>query len=322
MRLLIPEDLVEEFEKLDSEGLEFLYEGELDKAWEIFEYQLDTLYQSEREEGRRYHKGTPFHNLGLIQLKRGKVDEGLRKVLCAFIEDILDFGEKESANFPASRLLRQLKVPQQAKDELAVEVKKKQRKGDPLMDPLDIVDVRDGMILPLGIEVEVPEGILPSLEAREVRAPRLTLTEKVELNLKGTEFERRVFIGGSYKNIALLRHIASLVEGSGYQPMLVADIPEPFTTEESYEGSMELLKNCKHAVFETSFPNGHMMEIQMCQHIRERREMRALIVWQVEDSSQGEQRDSSRMLITREFTRKPYSTLEELKGIISEFLPE
>ena len=75
-----------------------------------------------------------------------------------------------------------------------------------------------------------------------------------------TELPKRVFIGGNYDNIAVLREIKNLVRNCGLQPALALDIE--IATEEIHREDIRLLSNCSYAIFEETFPAGELMELE------------------------------------------------------------
>lgn len=128
-------------------------------------------------------------------------------------------------------------------------------------------------------------------------------------------FENRVFIGGNYDNIAVLRKIADMVRDLGYQPILALDFDVP--KEEIYSYDIRLLANCKYAIFEITWGNGHLMEIVRAQDFN----VQTLLVYQARDESKEPPPAASMMVLTSAFPKFGYRTFEELREYLPNFLP-
>ena len=92
-------------------------------------------------------------------------------------------------------------------------------------------------------------------------------------NIPGS-FEQRVFIGGDYTNIAILREIRKLVSKLGFQPILLADFTIP--TGEVFETAVFLLSRCKYVIFEVSTKSAAYMELVKCKDFK----VRVLLIYQ------------------------------------------
>ena len=74
------------------------------------------------------------------------------------------------------------------------------------------------------------------------------------------DFGTRVFIGGNYRFASVLYQIKEAVVACGYQPILVFEfqIPEAATRD----CSLQLLRQCKFAIFEVTMDGGSMIEME------------------------------------------------------------
>lgn len=74
-------------------------------------------------------------------------------------------------------------------------------------------------------------------------------------------FSKRVFVGGSYKDLPTLRQIAKYLEEKKFMPIIALDFdrPKDMTT---HDFDLLLLHNCKYAVFELSIPAGQYIEVE------------------------------------------------------------
>lgn len=82
----------------------------------------------------------------------------------------------------------------------------------------------------------------------------------VEELLRETELRKRVFLGGNYDNIAVLREIRKMIERCGFHPILALDVD--MLEEEIHRQDLCLLSNCTYAIFEETFPAGELMELE------------------------------------------------------------
>jgi hypothetical protein len=69
----------------------------------------------------------------------------------------------------------------------------------------------------------------------------------------------RVFVGGNYDEMPVLREIARFVRECGKVPILAYDFDVPLDKISDYD--FRLLHQCKRAIFEITMTNGHHYEI-------------------------------------------------------------
>lgn len=105
------------------------------------------------------------------------------------------------------------------------------------------------------------------------------------------------------------------MEELGYQPILALDFDVPAEKIRSYD--LRLLASCKYAIFEISFPNGHLVEITRAMDFN----TQTLLVYQARDETKKEPPGASQMILTTAFPRFGYRTFEELKEYLPNFLP-
>jgi len=130
---------------------------------------------------------------------------------------------------------------------------------------------------------------------------------------------KRVFIGGSYRNIALLRYIAQIVENfDNFKAIIPIDLPRLSSRSYNHlihDVSMEYLKGCSYAIFEVSVPNGHLMEIERASTIKN---LKALLVFQ--QCKPDDKPMITRMVLTTNFQKEGYENLTQLTTKIGRFL--
>jgi len=134
-----------------------------------------------------------------------------------------------------------------------------------------------------------------------------------------SKYEKRVFIGGNYKNIALLREVYKFVEQNKFQPILVADFTIP--EEKENEIALFLLQSCKFAIFEMSTlgSGGELMELERTKDYKNI----TLVLYQIIYADL--EPDVPRMIkslkkIKNNLEIWAYPNLDELKNTISKWL--
>lgn len=300
---------------MNLQAVSYVIEGNFEAAEKLFELQYrDIIFQEEKlPTGLRYHKGAPLHGLGITILLRkdpSRMQEGYEKIFLAFIEDLLDFDNIGQVH--NSLAYKALISNPSFKKELLDSIEKQAE------------IIRSSQQVP-----RKPEAILKSFQNEILRATtqsreitleqvRPTLGEFLE---KKGKIEKRVFVGGSYKNIALLRHIASIIEDFDFVAIMPVELP--VTSDPTYEKlihdiSIEMLQRCSYAIFEVTVSNGHLMEIERARDFRDH--LRTMLAYQV--AKQEDRPIVTKMLMAKDFEKVPYRNLSELTTAIRAFLPK
>lgn len=129
------------------------------------------------------------------------------------------------------------------------------------------------------------------------------------------KFEKRVFIGGNYDNISVLREIEAIVSDLGYQPILALEFDVPSDRIHDYD--LLLLHNCRHSIFEVTLPDGHLMELERAKEY----DVKTLVVFQTRDGSRKPPPSVSSMKMSlKDLPKQGYLDFKDLKRIVSEFL--
>lgn len=131
-------------------------------------------------------------------------------------------------------------------------------------------------------------------------------------------WERRVFVGGNYRDqLTILNEIKTLVKSLGYDPVLALDfdIPEGM----AHHHSLMLLHECEKAIFEISSEAGQLMEIERLRDYQ----ISPLIIYQSAKSDESPRVTQMlrALLASLGFEPKAYSTVEELKQVVEDYLP-
>lgn len=106
-----------------------------------------------------------------------------------------------------------------------------------------------------------------------------------------------------------------MVEELGYQPIIALDFDIPATEIRRYD--LILLHNCKYAIFEVTFGNGHIIEIDRARDY----EVQTLLVYQVRDEKRQPPPGATQMILTSAFPKFGYKTFDELRSYLPSFLP-
>ncbi len=227
----------------------------------------------------RYHKGGPYHQIGYCLFLQQRYDDASPYFLFAFIEDCITFDK--FPDLPAFETLHgTYQISYEDLRTLFIKIKG---------------DMSDNIPL-------YPEDYLTAY-----------LASGHKIQPASVRSETKVFIGGNYRNIAILRYIYEIVRKSGLNPILVSN----FKTDESeiYLNAMRLLEDCGNAIFEITFDSGHLMEIERATKIINNKNI--LLLYQQLDKNE---KHYTRMLWGIEVEQRGYMQINELEENIVNFL--
>jgi hypothetical protein len=131
------------------------------------------------------------------------------------------------------------------------------------------------------------------------------------------KIDDRVFIGGNYAIMPILRFIKAIVARENLQPILAADFNIP--RDKTNEYAHRLLLQCRRAIFEITIDNGHLMEIQSVMGTRHLA-IQTLLLYMAEDDAKDPPSTMKSMIKTLDYPKQGYTSLSELDVIISTFL--
>lgn len=106
-----------------------------------------------------------------------------------------------------------------------------------------------------------------------------------------------------------------MVEELGYQPIIALDFDVPVTEIRRYD--LILLHNCRYAIFEITFGDGHIAEIERAKDY----DVQTLLIYQVRDEKREPPPGATQMILTTAFQRFGYKTFSELRNYLPNFLP-
>jgi hypothetical protein len=127
--------------------------------------------------------------------------------------------------------------------------------------------------------------------------------------------ERRVFIGGNYALMPILREIEEAISGVGFQPVIAFDFDIP--KEKTREYTLRLMSQCEYLIFEMTLSNGNLVEYVRAQGFSE---SNILQVYMAMDENKDPPKTMS--VMSWQVTPPPqgYTTIAELREIVSAFL--
>lgn len=310
---IIPEEIIRKVRILELKGLDRFNRKQFDEARRFYNEILELLTKTQERVGRPIHKGTPYYMIGLSFTGKNQHNEALKFITLAYIEDTLNVlidKEDEADRTPAGQMLSNFYYvnPNFLKEiKLYVNKKKHDSLWSRLYDPQEILSV---ILNKLNIHVDklLEKLLQPSEEIRT--------TPTTQLFGFPEPWERRVFVGGSYRtHMPVLREIESVVDTLGYTPVIAFDIQ--ISRDQTHHHTLLLLHTCKYAIFEVSTPAGQYMEIERTIDYG----TKVLVLYSTMTQNDDPSDFVSSMLRTMEDIEiKGYSDIKEIESLVSEFL--
>lgn len=227
----------------------------------------------------RYHKAALYHQIGYCLFLQKNNDEARKYFLYAFIEDCItsdSFPELPAFNNVHSIYLVSYEDLRTLFEKVRADYKR---------------------VIPL-----TPEDYLLNYMNSGNKISSVPVTRAT-----------KVFIGGNYRNIALLRHIEDTVREAGFSPVVPLNFKA--TEEEIYLHAMRLLQDCGNAIFEITFDAGHLMEIERAMAFVDKTNI--LLLYQ---QSQKDEKHYTRMLWSTEVVQEGYMHIVGLTERVNVFI--
>jgi signal recognition particle subunit SEC65 len=142
----------------------------------------------------------------------------------------------------------------------------------------------------------------------------LNVEGKYSVDSPPGRIDNRVFIGGKYTLMPILREIEATVKELGFQPIIARDfdIPKVRTRDDT----IRLLYQCKYFIFEVTLPDGHFIEIVRTSTLIDRHE---LYLFMAQDERR-EQPETVSFMLWQGAPVKGYLTIAELRNQVVDFL--
>jgi tetratricopeptide (TPR) repeat protein len=277
-KLHLPPEIQDRCRYHEELALRSIQGKDYSSAEQAYKNLLSEIIEAQRNV-TRYHKGVPYHQIGYCLLLQGNNDAALTYFQYAFVEDCIT-----SDTFPSWSAFKNLYgIYKTAHEDLLA-----------LFDEIK----RD-------IQVTVP------LIGEEYLRRYLDSGKKIES--VSVRREIKVFVGGNYRNIAVLRHIEGIVRKSGLSPILASNFKAG--ESEAYLHAMHLLEDCGSAVFEVTFDAGHLMEIERAIRLIDNKNI--LLLYQ---KTEQNDKQYTRMLWDMEVEQVGYMGIDELEDKLKSFL--
>jgi hypothetical protein len=129
------------------------------------------------------------------------------------------------------------------------------------------------------------------------------------------KIEDRVFVGGNYVLMPILRLIEDVVREKGFQPIIPYDFDIP--REKTREYTLRLLYQCRLAIFEETLGDGHMVEVARTSGFGE---IGILQIYMAMNESKEPPKTMSIMVWQSKPPPEGYLTINELREIVEAFL--
>lgn len=304
----IPDEIRSELDRLRSEAAAAFTAERWAEAASLLDDSYNFLRREEENYARRFHKGWELHNAGIALLNTARRAEGVRKIFLAYVEDALsaDPGQEDAIDGgPAGSVLKRLGTP---------------------LDLLRTIKGVAGRLKKEGTVVTVPDLILDSAlqsVARTYATIAASLVRQAERESESRQarsiehldapIEKRCFIGGNYfVGGPNLEEIRQAVVDQGFDAIVARDFD--VDADMTHHRSLLLLHLCSKAIFEVSVPAGQLMELERCRDY----DIRPFLLRQILPDADPL---VSEMISSMAETKvHPYSTLDEMRRLIQEYL--
>lgn len=274
----LPPELQAKYHDHERKSIDFLEKKDFDLSEKEYRTLLSKIIEAQGTTDR-YHKGGPYHQIGYILFLQKKYDEALKFFQYAFIEDSIT--EPSFPHWPAAQNL--MKVYGISYSELFTQFNKIRNDYNSHNIPQD---------------------------------PEEYLVHYVSTGKKISK-ENKVFVGGNYKNIALLRYIEDIITNLNLGPILPINFSEE-RSEYIYLHSMLLLEDCGYAIFEITFDAGHLMEIERVLGKEFIPRENILLLFQQRSRCQKDHY-ITKMLMSPDIKLQGYTNVKDLDEIIRDF---
>lgn len=129
--------------------------------------------------------------------------------------------------------------------------------------------------------------------------------------------EKRVFIGGNYTLMPILREIEEAVSIQGFQPIVALDFDIP--RERTRDYTIRLMFQCRYAIFEMTLPDGQIVEYLRAHGFQD---FNILQLYMATDETREPPKTVSIMSWQVNPTPKGYLTIQELRDTVGTFLTQ
>jgi len=302
----LPKEAQTELDDMAREYTLRMYTEDYDSALKTVTQLYQKMLNWQSQYQQRFHKGYPIHNIGYTLYRQNKREDALKYFILAYIEDLVSAdNENEADSTPAGRtLLEGYRLEPSLLSLLKEKVQNlKKQKKIPLR-PEEVVQDQERQM---------------AYQSYKDVAARFKLVEPKEEQLRSfakfdSNWERRVFIGGSFGLDFILDYVAKIVRRLGFDPILSLDFLTPQGVN-IHQKCLTLLHCCKYAIFDVSEQVGQLMELERVSDY----EIKALVIW-----PKNKENVVTQMLKTyldsRGIEHASYVIIEDIDKAVQEFL--
>lgn len=246
--LPLPPELQEKYTRMEAHGYQLWTQRQFLAAARIFQRLYEDLKREQPPEGR-FQKGGPLFNRGTSLLYGGERVDSVAPIVLAFIEDCLSEGPSNPSvdTFAAAKTLREVVgLPEELLKGIRETV---EAMGNPQL-------IRDPQT--------VYEEFLKrrGKSAKEIEEVARVFRKRRTYRSFDMDWDKRVFIGGGYRDPSKLEAIRKIVMIFGYEAVIAMDFDTP--EDEIRHHALMLLHSCKYAIFDMAIEAGQLIEIDRC----------------------------------------------------------
>ncbi len=293
-------DYVKSSFKFELQGSRELAETKYSEAEETYLTWKNILVEFQEKRNVRLHKGHVIFQIGYSQLRIRKIKDSFANHRLAYIEDVLSERKIGDANKTAAynNLIRVFGVGSEilaALERFVLDRAKKEIVMNPEVADKDFLD----------------KGLTPTPKVNEK-----SLQKKYSISEPPGALDKRVFIGGSYVLMPILREIEKTVIQEGYQPIMARDFEMPKERNDEY--CNRLVGMCKYAIFEVTLDSGHLIELQTARTTPFNIKTKAIFMAQDENKEFPKTMNS--LVSSQSPAPEGYVAIEEIERIVKAFL--
>lgn len=276
------------------------------RALNIYTLMRDLMLDWQEKHKERIHKGVPYHMIGLTLSYMGE-KKALWEFLYAFTEDVITekLGIKPVSEERMAYLVltKHWSVP----EETLASLKERLQSFEEV--PLQPEKTLKEALEDLSLNIE-SIAKFPPPEERSIKKYR-------DLDDVPGPYSKRVFLGGNYDNMVLIRKVEKIIRDCDFEPVVAIDFS--VRPDQIYTFDRKLVELCPQAVFEVTMGDGHLIEIEHALRL----ERRCIVVYQVRDiwgKFVPPPTITSMLTTATELKKIPYRNFDELKTQLCDLL--
>ncbi len=248
----------------------------------------------------RFHKGGILHNIGTFETFDNDLNAAFQSFTLAYIEDVTSefskYGGDANEGPAAKNLIGLFRIPHSFLDQIR-QYLQRHYQNTVFYNPKNVLDEFLG--------AQLKKDKIPLKKIKAIRSTQY----KIE-RIPGS-WDKRVFIGGSYKELTVINEIRNIVKEKKFIPIVALDCEMP--ENKIHDFTLLLLHNCKYGIFDVSQDSGHLMEVERTLDYR----TEVLLVYQKEPEPEMSKMVSS---MGSQYKLKEFTSLKGLNDLVCNFL--